>query len=62
MAIYAIFNVAIQFENRKLANVRMRGLYVEKVYYVKVLISFNVLSYFEWDSKVFYTNEPDELA
>jgi len=30
MAIYAIFNVAIQ--NRKLADVRMRGFYVEKVY------------------------------
>jgi len=32
MAIYAIFNVAIQ--TRKLADVRMRWFYVEKVYWV----------------------------
>ena len=42
MAIYAIFNVATQ--NRNLADVRMRGFYVEKVYCIckKVVYHYGV--------------------
>jgi len=53
MAIYAIFNVAIQ--NRKLADVRMRGFYVEKVYWVGDLaVTFNGPCFSEDVSKIIF--------